>query len=149
MQSQVITRTSSPNSVTQTYSYDAAGQRTDAGKYDGDGRRVQAADAKRYDLRSSLLGGRSVTEIYVETDPEALRRGRKATTFVYVEGEAIAEQYLTYVCLQLRRGEHLAACARRSGGGDRSARLRAVAAAAGLLHAALQFLQLWRKQLRL
>jgi hypothetical protein len=96
-QSQVITRTSSPNSVTQTYTYDAAGQRTDAGKYDGDGRRVQAADAKRYDLRSSLLGGRSVTEIYAETDPEALRRGRKATTFVYVEGEPIAEQSVSYV----------------------------------------------------
>jgi YD repeat-containing protein len=95
-QSKVFTSTSGTTPVTQNFTYDAAGQRTDAGKYDGDGRRVQASDGKRYDLRSSALGGNSITEIYSETYELANLRGRKATTFVYVGSEVIAEQYTNY-----------------------------------------------------
>ncbi|HEX6184770.1 MAG TPA: PA14 domain-containing protein [Pyrinomonadaceae bacterium] len=83
----------------QNYTYNAAGQRSDAGKYDGDGLRVKPAEGDRWFMRSTVLGGRSVTEIYSETGnpQEPASPGHKIKTFVYVGGEAVAEQMVTMV----------------------------------------------------
>ncbi|HEY0380275.1 MAG TPA: S8 family serine peptidase [Pyrinomonadaceae bacterium] len=80
---------------TNAYTYDAAGRRTDSGKYDGDGRNIKSADGMLYYVRSSVLRGLSVSEVFSELQSTTVR-GKKSSTFVFLGGEAIAEQHVSY-----------------------------------------------------
>ena len=86
--------TGSAGTFTTAYTYDAAGRRADAGKYDGDGQQAKSPDGKMYYVRSSVLGGLSITEVHSELQAAPLP-GTKSSTFVYLDGEAIAEQYVS------------------------------------------------------
>jgi len=90
---------------TRQYSYDAVGRQVSMSEaarrpneaaltmtqsYDGDGRRVKhmqsrgAFNVATYELRSSVLGGRVVTELNAQ--------GQKAVTYAYANGTVLAKQ---------------------------------------------------------
>jgi YD repeat-containing protein len=83
--------TNSTGTITQNYSYNAAGARADAGQYDGDGRLVKLPQGGKYHIRSTVLNGLIVSEVMGEGTIDSLR-GKKESTYVYLGGEAIAEQ---------------------------------------------------------
>ncbi|HWW75207.1 MAG TPA: hypothetical protein VNZ44_07425, partial [Pyrinomonadaceae bacterium] len=56
----------SSGTYNNTYTYDAAGQRTDAGRYDGDGLQIKSADGLLCYVRSTVLGGKVISEVWSE-----------------------------------------------------------------------------------
>jgi YD repeat-containing protein len=99
-----LTQQTTPQGTRQ-YGYDAAGRQvlmTEPGRranevgltmtqaYDGDGRRVKLAETTaisnvvKYEVRSSVLGGRVVTDLNAQ--------GQKETTYVYANGAVLARQ---------------------------------------------------------
>ncbi|HKQ54056.1 MAG TPA: hypothetical protein VJT74_16890, partial [Pyrinomonadaceae bacterium] len=92
-QSQTTGSTTCPpcfQTYTDTYTYDAAGRRSDSGLYDGDGQVVKRGS--NYIVRSTALHGLSITEVYNELQSSTLV-GTKVATYIYLGGEAIATQY--------------------------------------------------------
>jgi YD repeat-containing protein len=86
----------STSTYNNTYTYNAAGQRTDAGTYDGDGLQIKSADGTACYVRSTVLDGKVVSEVWSEAYNTLFEFGRKIRSFVYVGGEVLAEQKRTY-----------------------------------------------------
>ena len=86
-----VTQTVVPGTAqtfTNNYIYDAAGRRVEDATYDGDGLDLRSHVDGGYAIRSTMLGGRVVTEMNVN--------GGKARTNVYLGTETIAQQEVSF-----------------------------------------------------